>query len=479
MTEQAKLTWLYILSGAFILINTLFIAYEYYWFNILPGIAVIILLALFSLDKLMYIIVFLTPLSITLKDVKEFGVALSVPTEPLLFGVTIIFLFRYLYEGYIDKKVIRHPITILIILNLAWMFLTTLTSEMPLVSLKYFISRLWFVIPFYFVGILLFKNKENIARYIWTYLLSFTIVVIYTLINHARGNFAEQPAHVAMVPFYNDHTSYGAMLAMFIPLMFVFMTWKSFTRTQRLFTVILFLILLFATVMSYTRAAWVSLGVALSVYVILKLRIKFVTVLTIGVAGMVTFFAFQERIFMKLEKNKKASSSDLTEHIQSISNISTDASNLERINRWQSAIRMFKEKPVFGWGPGTYMFQYAPYQFSYEKTYISTNAGDRGNAHSEYIGPLAESGIPGMLSVIALVIAVLYTGVSLYKRTEGDPKRYLLLATLLGLITYFVHGILNNFLDTDKASAPFWGFIAILVAYDIYHSNRSKKPAGE
>lgn len=46
----------------------------------------------------------------------------------------------------------------------------------------------------------------------------------------------------------------------------------------------------------------------------------------------------------------------------------------------------------------------------------------------------------------------------------------LVLAVLLGLVTYFVHGVLNNFLDTDKASVPFWGFIAILVVIDIYHS---------
>jgi hypothetical protein len=30
-----------------------------------------------------------------------------------------------------------------------------------------------------------------------------------------------------------------------------------------------------------------------------------------------------------------------------------------------------------------------------------------------------------------------------------------------------VHGILNNFLDTDKISALFWGMIAAIVAIDI------------
>ncbi len=36
-----------------------------------------------------------------------------------------------------------------------------------------------------------------------------------------------------------------------------------------------------------------------------------------------------------------------------------------------------------------------------------------------------------------------------------------------GLLTYIVHGVLNNYLDTDKASSLFWGFIAIMVVMDL------------
>jgi putative inorganic carbon (HCO3(-)) transporter len=33
---------------------------------------------------------------------------------------------------------------------------------------------------------------------------------------------------------------------------------------------------------------------------------------------------------------------------------------------------------------------------------------------------------------------------------------------------------LNNFLDTDKAFVPFWGFIAMLVAIDVYHKKKGE-----
>ena len=150
-----------------------------------------------------------------------------------------------------------------------------------------------------------------------------------------------------------------------------------------------------------------------------------------------------------------------------MSNITTDASNLERINRWSCAIRMFEDKPVFGFGPGTYMFQYASYQLNKDRTIISTNAGDGGNAHSEYLGPLAESGVLGLLTFLLVIIVVIYTGVNAYTRIQDRRLKQLVLGALLGLITYYIHGFLNNFLDTDKLSVPFWGFTAIIVAVDI------------
>jgi O-antigen ligase len=162
--------------------------------------------------------------------------------------------------------------------------------------------------------------------------------------------------------------------------------------------------------------------------------------------------------------------------VKSISNISSDASNLERINRWNSAIRMFQERPVFGWGPGTYMFQYAPFQASAERTIISTNFGLQGNAHSEYLGPLAEQGVPGMLLMIALVLVTGLRVMRLYARLPDGTDKRMLVALFLGLVTYYLHGVLNNFLDLDKASVPFWAFTAMIVLLDLKYAKDAEAP---
>ena len=47
-------------------------------------------------------------------------------------------------------------------------------------------------------------------------------------------------------------------------------------------------------------------------------------------------------ISSKFERNTTDSSDDLNEHVASVTNVSTDASNLERINRWKCALRCFR-----------------------------------------------------------------------------------------------------------------------------------------
>lgn len=478
MTNKSKLIWIYVISAIFIALNIYFMVKEFYWLSLLPVVLIILLLFFFALDKLLYIITFCTPLAINIMDFDD-RISLSLPTEPLLLGVLLFFIIKLLFERNYDFKVLKHPVTIVILINLFWMFITSLTSEMPLVSFKYLIARLWFVVPFYFVAVILFKNMNSIKILSWLYAIPLSIVIIYSTYNLFLWGFDEQAAHWVMDPFYNDHTAYGAAIAFFIPVFAGFTFDKKYNRTLKLFASIILFILLVGLYCSYSRAAWISVLIALGVALLLFFKVKFRWVFLLVAVLLSLFFYFQSDILLKLEKNKQDSSANFVEHVQSISNISSDASNLERINRWQSALKMFKERPIFGWGPGTYQFVYAPFQQTRNKTIISTNAGDKGTAHSEYIGPLSESGVFGMLSILAIVIVISITAVRLYKRTKNAEVKLLTLVYFLGLFTYFIHGTLNNFLDTDKSSVPFWAFAASIVALDMYHNKQENETLTE
>ena len=441
---------------------------EFLLIAILP---LVILLAWWSVKRLdLYIgfILLAVPFSINLQELEVTSVGLYMPTEPLLFGALIIFLFRFLRGWPVDKRLFSHPISITIGCMMVWMAITTVTSYDPLVSLKFMTSRAWFIVSFFFfLGHIMLHKPEFRERMVMLLLFPLCIVVVYTVIRHAGYDFSKHAGHWMMKPFFKDHTSYGAVLAMMLPPAIALLSKKDRPTLSRLLIAIATGIIAIGLILSFTRAAWVSLAGVGVLFIAMRVGIKLKTLVSIGALALVVVFVNFDTLMIDLQRNKQDSSDNLTQHVKSISNISSDDSNLERLNRWSCAVSLFQERPITGWGPGTYQFVYAPFQKSELKTIISTNNADGGNAHSEYLGPLAEQGVVGALLVLVLIWWASIVGFRLWKNLENKDERNLAVSIYLGLMTYFIHGVLNNYLDTDKASAPFWGFLALLVVLDI------------
>jgi len=74
----------------------------------------------------------------------------------------------------------------------------------------------------------------------------------------------------------------------------------------------------------------------------------------------------------------------------------------------------------------------------------------------------------GTLTFLMIVITTIYTSVKVYKRAHNNHYKTMALIALLGLVSYYLHGVLNNFLDTDKVSVLFWGLTAMIVVLDAY-----------
>jgi len=454
---------LFILANAYLTIGNDFIL------NGIPIILLTFVLLLFSLKQLFYLLVFLVPLSVPLyRLVPGLSFDFWFPTEPIIFSILIVLILKSIKEKYFDHHLTGHPVFWAILFYLLWILICIVPSEMPLVSAKYLLVRLWFIGVFFYLGYTLFKSNTKYFKYfLWAFILGLFVVVSLTLMKHiARGIFDQKQAHGACAPFFIDHTSYGATIAFLIP-MVIALIFVSESKLKKFLFLILSIFFLGALVFSYSRAAWLSVMVAAAIWFVWFIRIKFSVVATGFVLTIILFLTFQFEIKQWLSSNTTDSSGNLKEHLNSALNVSTDASNLERINRWNSAIRMFEERPVFGWGPGTYMFCYAPFQRSYDRTIISTNFGTGGNAHSEYLGLLAEAGILGAISYTLILLIVFYHGFNISRKIKDRNDRILLLGALLGLITYAIHGILNDFLDADKIATPFWAFIAFIVAVDI------------
>jgi O-antigen ligase len=436
---------------------------------LIPAGLAVVMLAVLSLENLLLLTLFLTPLSVQISYLTgSTGFDLSVPTEPVLALLLFITLFKLIVTREFPAKLLRHPVTILIGLYLVWTLVTSVTSTMPGVSFKTLAYRMWFISGFYLIAAQMFSRELFRRRYIIAYSAGLAVVVIYFLVRAGGAGFLNQQfAHSACYPFYNDHTSFGASMAFLLAPLTVILFRKSSSFTSGMIVSGLIILFMAGFIFSYSRAAWVSLIAAVTLSLILWLRMP-VRLLTVAAAGFIVAIVLSAGwIWQKMDSTTEDSSADLGQHLRSSSNISTDQSNLERINRWKCAFGMFREKPLLGWGPGTYQFNYGPFQKASDRTIISTDFGDAGNAHSEYLGTMSESGLPGALIYLLLTAFTVIAGIRVWYRERRTYEGYFALAILTGLMTYAVHGIMNSFLDSDKIAALWWGFTAILVSMDI------------
>lgn len=446
---------------------------ENYLVLLVPAAMLLVWFFMMYRDESLALMALATPFAV---DYALIGnMSLSMPVEPMMIVFTVVFLFQELLMRSYDKRVLRHPVSILIMLSLVWMVFTSIVSLKPVESFKYTAVRLWFVIPFFYATAQSFQKVRHIRLFYWAYALSLSVVVVITTVKTMQRFGELQMLHHVMQPFYNDHTAYGCIIALMLPLAAYFALEPRTRLWKRIVAASLTVLLLVGLGLSYCRAAWVSVVGAIAVYLLVRLGVRMRWLVISAALLLGLFFAFQDDIMYELGKNKQDSSFTLADQVKSISNISTDASNLERLNRWSAAFRMWKDQPLTGIGPGAYQFIYGPYQRSDMMTIISTNDGDMGNAHSEYIGPLTEQGVPGALLMLAIFVATFVTGERVYRTAVDRRKGHLALVLAVSLFTYYVHGIMNNFLDTDKLSVPFWALTAAIVAIDIV---TEKKPQG-
>lgn len=430
---------------------------------------------LFKKELFISLLIISIPLSIN----SIFGdTAVTAPTEFMVAILAMVFIIMSIAKPVVSLKILYHPLSILLLIDLMWMLIAAFYSEVFIFSLKRVFIRMLYLVTFYMLMANWMMEKKNMMKFFLLYAIGLIIPIIITEIHHARYNFDPRTVFELCKPFFNDHTIFGACIAYVIPFMFI-VSWNAdklgFGKFAKYGCWVLLGILIIGEYFAFSRAAWISLGVSLLFYGFLKLRLKFIHLifLLLVFAGIISYYS--EDLYNMAKRSEMVSNKgEVTEHLMSVGNLNTDASNLERINRWNSAIRMFEDRPLTGFGPGTYQFVYGPYQSVYEMTYISTMAGDKGNAHSEPLTYLSETGLPGFISYLIWTLAVLAYGIRAYYRSKDFMIKNLVLAALLGFITFYFHGLVNSFIDQVKMAGLLFGSMAIIVVADIYSRTITK-----
>ena len=308
---------------AALLLTALFIVAEaevMYWkggiaMALVPLALLVVWLFYVRLETGLLLMALLTPFAINVALMP--GMELSMPVEPMMILFSFFFLFRILVAHNYDLRILRHPVSALLLASLAWWVVTSCTSRLPWVSFKYLLSRLWFVIPFYFAAVQIFRNRERIGQFYWAYAIGLGVVILIAT-SKTLGNFSDlQTLHRVMRPFYNDHTAYGCAIALLVPASVHFIFGGQWKGWQRALTLLLFALLCTGLFFSYCRAAWISVVAAAGIYVLVRMGMKVKWMVLLFGLGVGMFFVYQSDVLYKLGKNHQDSSYTLADQVKS------------------------------------------------------------------------------------------------------------------------------------------------------------------
>jgi O-antigen ligase len=394
------------------------------------------------------------------------------PTEPLIGIVALSVLLEFLRKpGFVRDFI---GLESKWVLPLILVFLITIPfSTMAVVSVKFSLVNITYIAVFLlFVKYQLRLQPKLIHTLMALYSVGLFLVLIYALMRYSEYGWNPAVVKGIFLPFYRDHTILGATAAIIAAYWLVYAGHIK-VSSGRILAFFAGLGFICAVLLSGSRAAIISIGFFLSVFLLLwlKVRLKHLMLLTLISAAFV--LVFHKQIVEAVYSNtyvSRSQNNEWTGNLLSAGNVTTDVSNIERLNRWYSGFKMFLEKPLTGFGPGTYKFVYIPYQkkelmnrLTVKNPWnIPENSG--GTAHSEYILALSEMGIFGLAALMLFLGRLFWIT---FVKARHHARRASRAVAFAALSTYLFHGLFNNFLNVDKFAFLFWIMAAwLLAAYE-------------
>lgn len=414
-------------------------------------------------------------------ELRFFGDArIHFPTEILIGLLAVLFVIDLLRNSTVKKTYLLQEFLWVLPLLAAYVVFA-LFSGMPMVSAKFSIVNIVYILVFFVLLVRLLKSNPGLfSQLMLLYSLGVIAVAGWGLFQFWQYEWNPVVIPGIFRPFYRDHTILGASAAFLA----VFWVSYSFLKGRKAITWIISFVLgfffIFMVIFSGSRAAFISLFISLFTGALFLLRFRVRHILVMALSFLLTGLIFSDFIKDRFSSNLSESRThyvDYSEHIRSSGNISNDVSNLERMNRWISAWRMFKNKPLTGYGPGTYQFAYIPFQEESLMTYLSVKdpydipEGSGGTAHSEYLLVLSEMGIFGLIAMLLFLGRLLFLA---FEKSYRNPGKLEIIIAFTALSSYLFHALFNNFLATEKVAFLFWGMAAWLVA-NYYRDNEERE----
>jgi len=398
------------------------------------------------------------------------GLSTDFPAEPLMWlSCAMLIGYLYLYHREINFSFVLHPVFLILLVHFFWIIFTSVISTYPLISFKYTLAKSWYLTCFVLIPLILFRDMRDIKNWALYFLLPLLATIIIIIYRHSLLGFTFSTINNAVIPIYRNHVDYACTLGIVLPFVWVLRKWF----TGNLGKLLLYgsvVLMLAGIYLSFTRAAWVCVPLAIAVYYVIRLRLMRVFI-PVGIALGILIVAWlaYDNTYLEFAPNyEKTITHKKFDDLVSATYKMEDISTVERFYRWVAGYYMIHEKPWAGFGPSSFYSTYHSFVDRHFTTYVSDNPEHSG-MHNYYLMVAVEQGIIGLAIFLLLIMAVLLYGERLYHTMTDGPKKQFLIATLISFCCNLFILTLNDMVETDKLGSFFFLCIAIVILFGVQH----------
>ncbi len=467
---------LFMIFGVVILCSIFIgVATDFYFLAALPVVVLIGFVAVVDFKKLFYLAIFTIPFSIEMT--LPGGIGTDFPPELLIIGLMLVYLLYFIKNlRNIDSAFYKHPITILVIMHLIWTFVTTIHSYDYLVSIKFLLAKFWYVFVFYFMAGQLIRSSKDFKNLFWIFFFPIFATVFYVMIRHSATGFSFKEINYCVGPFYRNHVMYGCIVALFLPFIWYVKKWYPKWSLKWWFLIGALFIGLVAVQLSYTRAAYVGIAIAIMAVYIIRFRLMKAAVgLAIVLAlGVVIHLVTNSNYMNYAPEYKNTVTHNRFDNLLSATAKGEDISTMERVYRWVAGYQMSQKEPLTGFGPGNFYGFYKGYTVTSFETYVSDNPEQSG-IHNYYLMLIVEQGFLGAFIFLLLCFYMLIRGETVFHNTTNTKKKYMVMTAILTVIIIDCLLLINDMIETDKIGSFFFICMAIVANVDVENSDLKKR----
>lgn len=404
------------------------------------------------------------------------SVGTDMPTEPIMLILTGLGLVLFIANlTKIDFKPIFHPISFVLLLQIVWLFFSSIYSSNQVISIKFFLAKVWYIVPFFFMSFHFLKSVVDIKKVMTILSICLSVAICIVLVRHAIDGFTFKGSHHVVRPIFRNHVNYAAIIVTVLPF-----TWFLFKTTEnknlkRLFIAII-VIMVVGTYFSYTRAAQGCIVIMIGAYFIIKWRLTKIVLLSASlmICMLLSYLVVNNKYLEFAPNFEKAVAHTKFDNLLDATLKMEDISTVERVYRWIAGTFMVAEKPVTGFGPGSFYSEYKKYVVRSFETYVSDNP-EKSGMHNYYLMTLVEQGIPGFVLLLVFVFLCILYGEKLYHACHDPTEQLIIMACILSIIVVSTLHMMNDLLEVDKIGPIFYLSASILVIFGLKKKSELKK----